>query len=393
MGEIVIASACRTAIGTFGGTLKDVPAAELGAIVVKEAVKRAGIKPEMVDEVIFGNVLQAGLGQNIARQVTLKAGLPIETTAMTINIVCGSGLKSVALAANQILAGESEIVVCGGTENMSAAPYAVPSARWGARMNNSKMIDVMVNDGLWDAFNQYHMGITAENVAEKYGITREMQDEFAVASQSKAEAAIKAGKFKDEIVPVVIHGKKGDTVFDTDEHPKFGTTLEKVAKLKPAFKREGGTVTAANASGINDSAAALVVMSKEKADELGIKPLATIVSYATGGVDPSIMGVGPVPAVTKALARANMTVDDLDLIEANEAFAAQSLAVAQDLKFDMSKVNVNGGAIALGHPIGASGARILVTLLYEMQKREDAHTGLATLCIGGGQGQALIVKK
>ena len=361
MGEIVIASACRTAIGTFGGTLKDVPAAELGAIVVKEAVKRAGIKPEMVDEVIFGNVLQAGLGQNIARQVTLKAGLPIETTAMTINIVCGSGLKSVALAANQILAGESEIVVCGGTENMSAAPYAIPSARWGARMNNSKMIDVMVNDGLWDAFNQYHMGITAENVAEKYGITREMQDEFAVASQSKAEAAIKAGKFKDEIVPVVIHGKKGDTVFDTDEHPKFGTTLEKVAKLKPAFKRDGGTVTAANASGINDSAAALVVMSKEKADELGIKPLATIVSYATGGVDPSIMGVGPVPAVTKAMARANMTVDDFDLIEANEAFAAQSLAVAQDLKFDMSKVNVNGGAIALGHPIGASGARILVT--------------------------------
>ena len=393
MGEIVIASACRTAIGTFGGTLKDVPAAELGAIVVKEAVKRAGIKPEMVDEVIFGNVLQAGLGQNIARQVTLKAGLPIETTAMTINIVCGSGLKSVALAANQILAGESEIVVCGGTENMSAAPYAVPSARWGARMNNSKMIDVMVNDGLWDAFNQYHMGITAENVAEKYGITREMQDEFAVASQSKAEAAIKAGKFKDEIVPVVIHGKKGDTVFDTDEHPKFGTTLEKVAKLKPAFKRDGGTVTAANASGINDSAAALVVMSKEKADELGIKPLATIVSYATGGVDPSIMGVGPVPAVTKAMARANMTIDDIDLVEANEAFAAQSLAVAQDLKFDMSKVNVNGGAIALGHPIGASGARILVTLLYELQKREDAHTGLATLCIGGGQGQALIVKK
>ena len=393
MGEIVIASACRTAIGTFGGTLKDVPAAELGAIVVKEAVKRAGIKPEMVDEVIFGNVLQAGLGQNIARQVTLKAGLPIETTAMTINIVCGSGLKSVALAANQILVGESEIVVCGGTENMSAAPYAVPSARWGARMNNSKMIDVMVNDGLWDAFNQYHMGITAENVAEKYGITREMQDEFAVASQSKAEAAIKAGKFKDEIVPVVIHGKKGDTVFDTDEHPKFGTTIEKVAKLKPAFKRDGGTVTAANASGINDSAAALVVMSKEKADELGIKPLATIVSYATGGVDPSIMGVGPVPAVTKAMARANMTIDDIDLVEANEAFAAQSLAVAQDLKFDMSKVNVNGGAIALGHPIGASGARILVTLLYELQKREDAHTGLATLCIGGGQGQALIVKK
>lgn len=393
MGEIVIASACRTAIGTFGGTLKDVPAAELGALVVKEAVKRAGIKPEQVDEVIFGNVLQAGLGQNIARQVTLKAGLPIETTAMTINIVCGSGLKSVALAANQILAGESEIVVCGGTENMSSAPYAIPSARWGARMNNNKIVDVMVNDGLWDAFNQYHMGITAENVAEQYGLTREMQDEFAVASQTKAEAAIKAGKFKDEIVPVVIHGKKGDVVFDTDEHPKFGTTIEKVAKLKPAFKKDGGTVTAANASGINDSAAALVVMTKEKAEELGIKPLATIVSYATGGVDPSVMGIGPVPACRKAMAKAGMTINDIDLIEANEAFAAQSLAVARDLEFDMSKVNVNGGAIALGHPIGASGARILVTLLYEMQKREDVKTGLATLCIGGGQGQALIVRK
>ena len=393
MKKAVIVSACRTAIGAFGGTLKDVPAAELGAIVVKEAVLRAGIKPEQVDEVIFGNVLQAGLGQNVARQVTLKAGLPIETTAMTINIVCGSGLKSVALAANQILAGESEIVVCGGTENMSAAPYAIPSARWGARMNNTKMIDVMVNDGLWDAFNQYHMGITAENVAEKYGITREMQDEFAVASQSKAEAAIKGGKFKDEIVPVVIHGKKGDTVFDTDEYPKFGTTIEKVAKLKPAFKRDGGTVTAANASGINDSAAAFVVMSQEKAEELGLKPMASIVSYATGGVDPSIMGVGPVPAVTKAMAKANLVIEDIDLIEANEAFAAQSLAVAKELKFDMNKVNVNGGAIALGHPIGASGARILVTLLYEMQKREEAKKGLATLCIGGGQGQALIVEK
>ena len=393
MKKAVIVSACRTAIGAFGGTLKDVPAAELGALVVKEAVSRAGIKPEQVDEVIFGNVLQAGLGQNVARQVTLKAGLPIETTAVTINIVCGSGLKSVAMAANQILAGESEIVVCGGTENMSAAPYAIPTARWGARMNNNKIIDVMVNDGLWDAFNQYHMGITAENVAEKYGITREMQDEFAVASQSKAEAAVKGGKFKDEIVPVVIHGKKGDTVFDTDEYPKFGTTLEKVAKLKPAFKKDGGTVTAANASGINDSAAAFVVMSQEKAEELGLKPMATIVYYATGGVDPSIMGVGPVPAVKKAMAKADLTIDDIDLIEANEAFAAQSLAVAQELKFDMNKVNVNGGAIALGHPIGASGARILVTLLYEMQKREDAKKGLATLCIGGGQGQALIVEK
>ena len=393
MKKVVIVSACRTAIGAFGGTLKDVPAAELGALVVKEAVSRAGIKPEQVDEVIFGNVLQAGLGQNVARQVTLKAGLPIETTAVTINIVCGSGLKSVAMAANQILAGESEIVVCGGTENMSAAPYAIPTARWGARMNNNKIVDVMVNDGLWDAFNQYHMGITAENVAEKYGITREMQDEFAVASQSKAEAAVKGGKFKDEIVPVVIHGKKGDTVFDTDEYLKFGTTLEKVAKLKPAFKKDGGTVTAANASGINDSAAAFVVMSQEKAEELGLKPMATIVSYATGGVDPSIMGVGPVPAVKKAMTKADLTIDDIDLIEANEAFAAQSLAVAQELKFDMNKVNVNGGAIALGHPIGASGARILVTLLYEMQKREDAKKGLATLCIGGGQGQALIVEK
>jgi acetyl-CoA C-acetyltransferase len=392
MGEIVIASACRTAIGSFGGSLKGVPAADLGAVVVKEAVKRAGIKPEQVDEVIFGNVLQAGLGQNVARQVTLKAGLPIETTAMTINIVCGSGLKSVALAANQIKSGESEIVVCGGTENMSAAPYAVPSGRWGARMNNTKMVDVMVNDGLWDAFNQYHMGITAENVAEQYGLTREMQDEFAVASQTKAVAAIEGGKFKDEIVPVVIPNKKGDIIFDTDEYPKKGTTLEKISKLKPAFKKDG-TVTAANASGINDSAAAFVVMSKEKADELGIKPLATIVSYATGGVDPSVMGIGPVPAVRKAMAKADLTIDDIDLIEANEAFAAQSLAVARDLNFDMSKVNVNGGAIALGHPIGASGARILVTLLYELQKREDASTGLATLCIGGGQGQALIVRK
>jgi acetyl-CoA C-acetyltransferase len=391
MKEVVIVSACRTAIGSFGGTLKGVPAAELGATVVAEAVKRAGIKPEQVDELIFGNVLQAGLGQNVARQVSIKAGLPIETTAMTINIVCGSGLKSVALAANQIKAGEADIVVCGGTENMSAAPYAVPSGRWGARMFNTQMIDVMVNDGLWDAFNQYHMGITAENVAEQYGLTREMQDEFAVASQNKAEAAIKAGKFKEEIVPVDIKSKKGDIVFDTDEFPKFGMTMEKVSKLKPAFKKDGGTVTAANASGINDSAAALVVMSKDKADELGITPMATIVSYATGGVDPKVMGLGPIPASRKALEKAGMTIKDIDLIEANEAFAAQSLAVARDLGFDMSKVNVNGGAIALGHPIGASGARILVTLLYEMQKR-GSHKGLATLCIGGGMGQALIVE-
>ena len=392
MKEIVIASACRTAIGSFGGTLKSVSAVDLGVTVVKEAVKRAGIKPEQVDEVIFGDVLQAGLGQNVARQVSIKAGLPIETTAMTINIVCGSGLKSVALAANQIIAGESEIVVCGGTENMSAAPYAIPTARWGARMNNAQIIDITVNDGLTDAFNNYHMGITAENVAEKYGITREMQDEFAVRSQNRAEAAIKAGKFKDEIVPVMVPQRKGDPiVFDTDEFPKFGNSMEKVSKLRPAFKKDG-TVTAANASGVNDGAAALVVMSKEKAEELGITPLATIVSYATAGVDPTIMGIGPIPASRKALERAGLEVKDLDLVEANEAFAAQSIDVCNELGLDPEKTNVNGGAIALGHPVGASGARILVTLLYEMAKR-DSKYGLATLCIGGGQGQALIVKR
>ena len=391
--EIVIASACRTAIGSFGGTLKNTPAVELGATVIKEAVNRAGIKPEQVDEVIFGNVLQAGLGQNPARQAALKAGLPETSAAFTVNIVCGSGLKSVALAAGLIQAGDADIIVAGGMENMSLAPYAMPAARWGARMFNSNMVDIMVNDGLWDAFNNYHMGITAENVAEQWGLTREMQDEFALASQQKAEAAIKAGKFKDEIVPVMIPQKKGDPVaFDTDEFPRFGCTIEALAKLKPAFKKDGGTVTAGNASGINDSAAAVVVMTKEKAEELGIKPLATIVSYATGGVDPKIMGTGPIPASRKAMEKAGLTIKDIDLIEANEAFAAQSLAVAHDLEFDMDKVNVNGGAIALGHPIGASGCRILVTLLYEMQKR-DSKLGLATLCIGGGQGQALIVKR
>ena len=391
--EIVIASACRTAIGSFGGTLKNTPAVELGATVIKEAVNRAGLKPEQVDEVIFGNVLQAGLGQNPARQAALKAGLPETSTAFTVNIVCGSGLKSVALAAGLIQAGDADIIVAGGMENMSLAPYAMPAARWGARMFNTNMVDVMVNDGLWDAFNNYHMGITAENVAEQWGLTREMQDEFALASQQKAEAAIKAGKFKDEIVPVMIPQKKGDPVaFDTDEFPRFGATIEALAKLKPAFKKDGGTVTAGNASGINDSAAAVVVMTKEKAEELGIKPLATIVSYATGGVDPKIMGTGPIPASRKAMAKAGVTIKDFDLVEANEAFAAQSLAVAHDLEFDMDKVNVNGGAIALGHPIGASGCRILVTLLYEMQKR-DSKLGLATLCIGGGQGQALIVKR
>ena len=390
--EIVIASACRTAIGKFGGTLKDVPAVELGATVIKEAVNRAGLKPEQIDEVIMGGVIMGGLGQNPARQASIKAGLPVECTAMTINIVCGSGLKAVALAANQIKAEEAEIVVCGGMENMSAAPYAVPSARWGARMNNAKMIDLTVNDGLWEAFNDYHMGITAENVAEQWGLTREMQDEFAVRSQNKAEKAVDGGVFDDEIVPVIIPQRKGDPIeFKRDEHLSRGNTMEKVAKLKPAFKKDG-TVTAANASGINDGAAALVVMSKEKADELGIKPLATIVSYATGGVDPKIMGVGPVPASRKAMEKAGYTIEDFDLIEANEAFATQSLAVAKELNFDMDKVNVNGGAIALGHPVGASGARILVTLLYEMNRR-DAKKGLATLCIGGGMGQALIVKR
>ena len=391
MREVVIASAARTPIGSFGGTLKNTPAVTLGKTAVEEAVKRAGIKPEQVDELVFGCVLQAGLGQNVARQVSLAAGLPIETPAMTINKVCGSGLRSVGLAAQIIKAGDADIVIAGGTESMSLAPYAMPAARWGARMFDTKMVDVMVNDGLWDAFNQYHMGMTAENVADQWGITREELDEFSLKSQQKAEAAIKAGKFKDEIVPVVIPQKKGDPiVFDTDEFPKFGASLEKMAKLKPAFKKDG-KVTAANASGINDSAAALVVMSAEKAAELGITPLCKIVSYASAGVDPSIMGVGPIPASKKALEKAGLTVDDIDLFEANEAFAAQSVAVGRELQIPEEKLNVNGGAIALGHPIGASGARILITLIYEMKKR-GCHKGLATLCIGGGMGTAMIVE-
>ena len=392
MREVVIVSAARTPMGSFGGTLKDVPTRKLGAIAIKAAVERAGIKPEMVDEVIMGAVLQGGLGQNVARQMTLDAGLPIETPALTINKVCGSGLRAVELAAQIIKAGDADIVVAGGAENMSATGYAMPAARWGARMNNTQMIDMMVNDGLWDAFNGYHMGITAENVAEQWGITREQLDEFSVISQNRAEAAIKAGKFVDEIVPVEIPQKKGEPiVFDTDEYPKFGASIEKMAKLKPAFKKDG-IVTAANASGINDAGAALVVMSKEKADELGLKPMCTIKSYASAGVDPSIMGVGPIPASRKAMEKAGITVDQLDLIEANEAFAAQSLAVGKDLGFDTEKLNVNGGAIAIGHPIGASGARILISLIHEMQKREDAHLGLATLCIGGGMGTAVIVE-
>ena len=393
MREVVIVGAARTPIGSFGGSLKGVPTRKLGAIAIKAAIERAGIKPEQVDEVIMGCVLQGGLGQNVSRQMALDAGLPVEIPTMTINKVCGSGLRAVELAAQIIKAGDADIVVAGGAENMSATGYAVPAARWGARMNNTQMVDMMVNDGLWDAFNGYHMGITAENVAEQWGLTREELDAFAVASQQKAEAAVKAGRFKDEIVPVEIPQKKGDPiVFDTDEYPKFGASIEKMAKLKPAFKKDG-IVTAANASGINDAGAALVVMAKEKAEELGIKPLCTIKSYASAGVDPSIMGVGPTPASQKALAKAGLTIDQIDLVEANEAFAAQSLAVRKDLGLDPEKTNVNGGAIALGHPIGASGARILISLIYEMQKREDAKLGLATLCIGGGMGTALIVEK
>lgn len=394
MKEVVIVGAARTPIGSFGGSLKDVPARTLGAIAIKAAIERAGIKPEMVDEVIMGCVLQGGLGQNVSRQMSLDAGIPVEVPTMTINKVCGSGLRAVELAAQIIKAGDADVVIAGGAENMSASSYAMPAARWGARMNNSQMVDMMVNDGLWDAFNNYHMGVTAENIVEQWGLTREELDEFALASQQKAEAAIKAGKFKDEIVPVEIPQRKGDPiVFDTDEHPKFGSSIEKLAKLKPAFKRDGGIVTAANASGINDSGAALVVMSKEKADELGLKPLCTIKGYASAGVDPKIMGIGPVPSSKKALEKAGVTIEDMDLIEANEAFAAQSVAVGKDLGIDPAKLNVNGGAIALGHPIGASGARILITLIYEMQKREDAHLGLATLCIGGGMGTALVIEK
>lgn len=392
MREVVIVSAVRTPIGAFGGSFKDVSAVKLGAVVVKEALARANVKPELVDEVIFGSVLQAGLGQNVARQVAIAAGIPNEVPSMTINKVCGSGLKTVILGAQAIMTGDADIIVAGGTENMSMAPYLLPNARWGYRMGDGAIIDYMVHDGLTDIFNNYHMGITAENIAEQWNITREEQDKFALESQQRAERAIKEGRFKDEIVPVEVPQKKGDPIIvDTDEHPRFGTTLEALAKLKPAFKKDG-TVTAGNASGINDGAAAVVLMSKEKAEELGIKPLVTIVSYASAGVDPKIMGYGPVPASQKALAKANMTIEDIDLVEANEAFAAQALAVMKGLGLDPEKTNVNGGAIALGHPIGCSGTRILVTLIHEMIKR-DAKTGLATLCIGGGQGTALIVKR
>jgi acetyl-CoA C-acetyltransferase len=392
MREVVIVSAARTPIGSFGGALKDQAAVTLGAVAVKEAIKRAGIDPAIIDEVILGNVLQGGLGQNVARQIAMEAGVPKEVPAMTLNKVCGSGLRTVALAAQIIKAGDADCILAGGAESMSQSGYIMPAARWGARMGDTKMIDIMVHDGLTDAFNNYHMGITAENIVEQWGLTREELDQFAVASQNKAEAAIKAGKFKDEIVPVEIPQKKGDPfVFDTDEFPKFGATIDGVAKLKPAFKKDGA-VTAANASGINDSGAALIVMSKEKADALGLSYLCKVKSYASAGVDPSIMGIGPVPASKNALEKAGLTIKDMDLIEANEAFAAQSVAVGKDLGIDASKLNVNGGAIALGHPIGASGARILITLIYEMIKR-DSKYGLATLCIGGGQGTSLIVER
>lgn len=391
MKEVVIVSAVRTAIGNFNGSLAGVSAAELGGIVIKEAVKRAGLKPEQVEEVIMGSVLQAGLGQNIARQAAVKAGIPYEVPSYAINKVCGSGLKVLGIAANAIMCGDADIIVAGGTENMSQAPYLLDKARWGYRMGDGKIVDSMIKDGLWDAYNNYHMGITAENVAEKYGISRETQDAMSLASQQKAAAAQASGAFDDEIVPVVIPGKKGDTIFAKDEFPKNSVTAEALASLKPAFKKDG-TVTAGNASGINDGAAAIVLMSADKAKELGIKPMAKFVSFASGGVDPAIMGVGPVPACTKALAKAGMTIDNIDLIEGNEAFAAQFTAVGNELNIPLEKLNVNGGAISLGHPIGASGCRIMVTLLHAMQKR-DAKVGLATLCIGGGQGVACIVEK
>ncbi len=390
MREVVIVSAVRTPIGSFNGGLADVSAVELGALVIAEAVKRAGIAANQVDEVFMGNVLQSGLGQNPARQAAIKAGVPIEVPALTVNKVCGSGLRCVTLAAQSIAAGDNEIVVAGGMENMTQSPYLLDKARWGYRMGNGKVIDSMVTDGLWCAFNDYHMGITAENVAEQFNVTREEQDAFSLNSQKKAVVAIEKGFFKDEILPVIVKGKKGDVVFDTDEFPKANASAEGLAKLRGAFKKDG-TVTAGNASGINDGAAAFIVMSADKAKELGLKPLAKISGYASAGVDPSIMGIGPIPASRKALERANLTVADLGLVEANEAFAAQAIVVGRELQIDPAKLNISGGAVALGHPIGASGARILVTLLYGL-KREGKKYGLATLCIGGGQGVAAVVE-
>ena len=418
MKDVYVVSCCRTAVGNFGGSLKDVSAVELGAVAVKEALKRGNVPAEAVSEVMFGNVLNAGLGQNVARQVSVKAGIPYSVPSYTVSMVCGSGMKSVIEGARSILAGDADVIVAGGTENMSASPYLLPSARWGARMGNNKMVDVMINDGLWDAYNNYHMGTTAENINDVWGITRQEQDEFAVSSQNKAEAAQKAGKFEDEIVPVMIKKKKELVEFKVDEFPKAGVTVESIGKLKPAFpcgpegvedeivhtfevtqvheadaKKHVQRVTAGSASGINDGAAAIVLASGEAVEKYGLKPMAKLIGWGQGGVDPKIMGVGPVPATRQAMEKAGVTIDDIDLIEANEAFAAQSIAVGRELGFDTSKLNVNGGAISIGHPIGCSGARIIVTLLHEMQKRDDAKKGLATLCIGGGQGTATIFEK
>ena len=417
MKDLYIVNCCRTAIGSFGGSLKNTPAADLGAIVVKEALNRAGVKPEQVDELMFGCILTAGLGQNVARQVSIKAGIPYSVPAYTVGMVCGSGMKSVIEGARSILAGDSDIVVCGGTENMSAAPFLAPDARWGARMGDKKLVDEMIKDGLWDVYNNYHMGTTAENINDIWGITRKEQDEFAAASQQKTEAAQAAGKFDDEIVPVMIKVKKEMVEFKKDEFPKAGVTAEGIAKLRGAFPvspespnpevvhtfeptgiqdaedKGQQRVTAANASGINDGAAAIVLASGEAVEKYGLKPMVKLIGWGQGGVDPKIMGVGPVPASRAAMAKAGVTIDDIDLVEANEAFAAQSIAVARELGFDMSKVNVNGGAISLGHPVGASGARIIVTLVHEMMKRPEAKKGLATLCIGGGMGTAVVVEK
>ena len=390
--KVVLAGACRTAIGKMGGALSNTPAAELGSIVIKEALNRAGVKPEQVDEVLMGCVIQAAQGQNVARQASIKAGLPIEVPAVTLNVVCGSGLNCVNQAAAMIMAGQADIVVAGGMENMSMAPYAMTKARFGYRMNNATIVDTMVNDALTDAFNHYHMMITAENICDRWNLTREELDEFSANSQQKAEKAMAEHKFDDEIVPVPVKVKKQIVEFKVDEGPRPGTTVETLAKLRCCSGKEGGMVTAGNASGINDGAAAIVVMSEEKAKELGVTPMATWVQGALAGVEPEIMGIGPVAATRKVMERTGLTVDDMDLIEANEAFAAQSVAVAKELGFDMSIVNVNGGAVALGHPVGASGCRILVTLLHEMQKR-DAKKGLATLCIGGGMGCATIVER
>lgn len=392
MRDVVIVSAVRTPVGSFCGTLGQIPAADLGALAIKEAIKRAGITPDQVDEVILGNVLQAGLGQNPARQASMKAGIPQEVPSWTLNKVCGSGLKSIVCAAQTIMVGDADIVVAGGMESMSLAPYVLSKARTGYRMGNDTIVDSMINDGLTDAFDKIHMGITAENIAEQFDISREEQDRYAVNSQNRAEVSILAGKFVEEIVPVSIPQRKGDpVVVSQDEFPRFGATYDAIAKLRPAFKKDG-TVTAANASGINDGAAALVIMAKEKAEELGLTPMATITSWASAGVDPKIMGTGPIPASRKALEKAGLKIEDIDLVEANEAFASQTLRVAKELQLDMAKTNVNGVAIAIGHPVGASGTRILVSLLHEM-KRSNARRGLATLCIGGGQGIALIVER